>query len=61
MDKITIEVKEFLTSFYNDLTNDSWGWIDPEYFNPDNMDEEAPDIHNYVKKALNKIKNGQNG
>ncbi len=33
------KVKKFLTKFYEQLKDDCWGDIDPEYFNPDFVDD----------------------
>ena len=55
--------KKFMSSFYNQLSQDNWGDIDPLYFNPEyiknksssNETLEARLIHNYVRTALEEI------
>ena len=60
------KLKIFLWHFYNQLEQDNWGDIDPEYFNPEIVDEELRTdsseflqegklIQKYINKALKEI------
>ena len=49
------KTKKFLTTFFNLLEKNNWGFINPDDFDPESTNLEANLIQKYVNDAIEEI------